>query len=349
MAKREDDGSQEWFDQLAKNRIRRDGGASNPFSAYGKFTPTAQMQEIDINAISDPEVRKRILLVKEAGQLAIEHYTKAPHFGPAHLGGKPVDRITASNYAVQVDMDQMSAGINARHMQYRQQLNEVDSTDAQLQRMPAHMRQYAAQTLGNLENNRPAFANHNLTRLHEVGNSMNQGQPQQQQQYHNQPQQQVQACRLVDGYPCFRAIDTGPWPGLEKVVLARGVGQVVPQVSMHEFVVRRVVDVFVVPPQQTALDMNMINNNPQLRTQLVEVQAPPASGIGVLLVPREALGIRGGMGDQRGILTDARMRAAQGQQQLLLNSARQGPQTSPQRPGFLPPVGKPQNRGILKG
>jgi len=239
----------------------------------------------------------------------------------------------------------MSTSIEARHMQYRQQLYEVDSAELQLQRLPPHLRQNAMQTLDNLQHGRNAYGQ-NLARLNEVGNANLMGQ---QQQYgQQQPQQQVQSCRLVEGFPCFRAIDTQGWGGTANIVLARAVGQVVPQVSMHEFVVRRVVNVFIVPPQTTTVDMNMIQNNQQLQAQLVEVQAPPMSGLGVLLVPKEALGLRGGMGDQRGILTDARMRQPTGQQQLLTNSRQ--PQ-QPVRPGFLPPTFQQNGsgKGLLKG
>jgi hypothetical protein len=332
--KRVDDGSQEWFDQMAKSRIR---GSNDGFSQYSKYIPNLTT-EINIDSVSDPVLKEKLLAAKQAGIQARERNAHRPHFGPLHLGEhlgeKKLDQYSAANVPIPIktDMNTIAGTYNAMHSRIAQQTNEVDSVDMQLARMPPHMRGQAIQKLQMLQNGKPAF-NANLARLNEVGNAnMQMNHPQ-------QSQFSVQSCRLLEGHPCFRALQTNSFGTTTPLV--RAIGQIVPQVSMHEFVVKGLVKVFVVPPQMQQINLATIQNNPQLVVELVEVMAPPMSGIGTILVPREALGMAGGMGNQRGLLTDSVQRP---HQQVITNNRQV------QRPAFLPnSLNTPQGKGILKG
>lgn len=335
---RSDDGSQEWFDQLTRNRIR---GGSLPTA------PAQRISEIDPNTIADPTIRERLLAAKQAGETAKQRYTSAPHYGPAHLGGKVLDKISAQNYEISADVDAMTSAIEAKHLQQRQILNEVDSYEEQLQRMTGPARAQAMQTLNALQHRQTAYPNQNLARLNEIGNANYIQQQQMQQPQYPQMQQQnsSQVCRLIDGHPCFRALQTDAYGAA--IVMARAVGQIIPQISMQEFVIRGYKNVYIVPPNQTMVDMNQIQRNPQLCTQLVEIMAPPASGLGILLVPKEAVATTTmSPNGQRGIITDSYQRNQQPQYQnqlpqQFINRAFQTPTQQPQQ--------RQPNRGFLKG
>lgn len=317
MKSRYDDGSQEWLDQVARARIRREPIGQqdqNGLSQYRKLFG----QEIDINQVQDPELKRQLLNAKEAGLSAREHYTNSPHFGPAHLGGKVVDRNTAMNYEIDGDMDAFSNGINARYSQIRQQVNEADNTETQLQMLQPQFRGRAMQALTALQNGQRGF-NGSLINLNEV----NFNRPQQQMQNNNN---NFQSCRLLNGYPCFRAMNSQGFGNT--LVMARALGQINEQLSRHEFVVKGMVNVYIVQPQETMVDVSRIH--PHMLTQLVEIMPPPMSGIqGNLLVQKEALGISGGNGYGRQVITDSRQQprttnnnlALQGRQ-LLTNGSR---------------------------
>jgi len=320
--KREDDGSLEWFDQVTRQRIRGGHNAAqqNTGSKY-------QFAEINPDTVTDPQLKEQLQAVRRAGLEAKERYVKTWHAGPAHLGGKVIDPNQARDYAVTADVDQISTAIEAKHMQQRQLLNEVDSAEMQLQRLPGSTRGQAMNVLNSLQHRQTAFPQHNLVRLNEIGNG-NFMQPQQTQQ------QGPQVCKLLEGHPCFRALQTAGFGS--NLVMARAVGQIVSQIAMQEFVVKGIVNVFIVPPNQTVVDINIVQRNPQLCTQLVEISNPH---LGSLLVPKEALGIAttSPYGQQKTILTDSRQRQQQPTQQMLLNRAIQH---TPQTAG---------GRGMLKG
>lgn len=122
--------------------------------------------------------------------------------------------------------------------------------------------------------------------------------PQQQQQQQG-PQQVV----LREGYPVYRPIQQGFG---NTVILAREIGVVTSQLASQPFLMRAAVNVYVVKPNQTQVNIQEIQNNPRLLSQLVEVQAPPMASLGTLLVPREAVVSPGQYGNGRNMLTDSR-------------------------------------------
>ena len=104
------------------------------------------------------------------------------------------------------------------------------------------------------------------------------------------------------------------------------------QLSMQQYIPRGTKNVYVVPQQQTQINIQEIQNNPRLLTTLVEVHAPPMASLGPLLVPAQA--IAGAyVGGSRQLITDSRQHQYQPVQQQ--------PQTSQ--------FGFPVRKGILKG
>lgn len=136
--------------------------------------------------------------------------------------------------------------------------------------------------------------------------SSNHQQPQQHpqmmphQQQHQQGSQQVV---LREGYPVYRPIQQGFG---NTVILAREIGVVTSQLASQAFTMRAAVNVYVVKPNQTQVNIQEIQNNPRLLSQLVEVQAPPMASLGTLLVAREAIVSPSQHGNGRNMLTDSR-------------------------------------------
>lgn len=121
---------------------------------------------------------------------------------------------------------------------------------------------------------------------------------------HQQQQQQgPQQVVLREGYPVYRPIQQGFG---NTVILAREIGVVTSQLASQPFLMRAAVNVYVVKPNQTQVNIQEIQNNPRLLSQLVEVQAPPMASLGTLLVPREAVVSPGQYGNGRNMLTDSR-------------------------------------------
>jgi len=118
--------------------------------------------------------------------------------------------------------------------------------------------------------------------------SSNHQQPQQHPQMmpHQQQQQGQQQVVLREGYPVYRPIQQGFG---NTVILAREIGVVTNQLASQPFMMRGLVNVYVIKPNQTQVNIQEIQNNPRLLSQLVEVQAPPMASLGTLLVAREAI------------------------------------------------------------
>lgn len=294
--RRIDDGSQEWFDGITTSRIRRQPMQNDGLSQYKKIIT----QDVDINQIQDPELRRRLVNAKEAGILAKEHYTNSPHYGPAHFGGKNVDRTTAMNYEINADVDGMSSAIISRQMQFRNELNEADTTEMQLQRLQPQYRNQASQALTALQNGQRGFSG-SLVNLNEVNFNGRNNQPnnlnQQQQSNSN-----YQSCKLLNGYPCFRAMQGATGFG-NTIIMARALGQINEQVSRYDFVVKGMVNVYIVQPQQTMVDVNKIQ--PNMLIQLIELVSPPMSNLGNLLVQKEAIAMENGYGRKQ-VIMDSR-------------------------------------------
>jgi hypothetical protein len=133
--------------------------------------------------------------------------------------------------------------------------------------------------------------------------SSNQQQPQMMPHQQQQQQQGPQQVVLREGYPVYRPIQQGFG---NTVILAREIGVVTSQLASQPFLMRAAVNVYVVKPNQTQVNIQEIQNNPRLLSQLVEVQAPPMASLGTLLVPREAVVSPGQYGNGRNMLTDSR-------------------------------------------
>jgi len=121
-----------------------------------------------------------------------------------------------------------------------------------------------------------------------------------------QPQQQqpqYQQVVLKEGYPIFRAIQQAYG---NTFILARQVGAVNNQLAAQPFVMKNVMQVYVIPQHQTQVNIQEIQRNPHLLSQLVEVHAPPMASLGPLLVPKEAIVVPGQYNNGRNIITDAR-------------------------------------------
>jgi hypothetical protein len=135
--------------------------------------------------------------------------------------------------------------------------------------------------------------------------SSNHQQPQQHPQMmpHQQQQQGQQQVVLREGYPVYRPIQQGFG---NTVILAREIGVVTNQLASQPFMMRGSVNVYVIKPNQTQVNIQEIQNNPRLLSQLVEVQAPPMASLGTLLVAREAIVSPSQHGNGRNMLTDSR-------------------------------------------
>lgn len=139
-------------------------------------------------------------------------------------------------------------------------------------------------------------------------------QPQYQQQQY-QPVQQQQTVSLKEGYPVYRGIQQAFG---NTFVLARVAGVVDRGLASQPFVARNQIQAYVIPPSQTQVNIQEIQQNPRLLTNLVEIHSTPMSGIGTLLVQREAINIQGQQQfhhqqqQQRNVLTDDRRFQPQG-------------------------------------
>ena len=140
---------------------------------------------------------------------------------------------------------------------------------------------------------------------------------------HQQPQQGPQQVVLREGYPVYRAIQQAFG---NTFILAREVGVVNQQLANQPFLMKGMIQAYVVPQHQQQINIQEIQRNPHLLSPLVEVHAPPMASLGPLLVPREAVVAPGAYGGGRQMITDARQH------------------NTPQH--YYP---NPNGRGILKG
>ena len=306
-----DDGSPEFMAKMFQQRIRQ--GQQRP-QAQRQYDPRMGVQNIDRRIVGPTPINDPYT------KLVVERYTRAPHLGPAHLGGKVVDRETALNYQINADVDGMQTQIQQRMMSM--QGNNAMSTEQQMQYVPAQFRGQANSVYQALQQGKSPFPQHSLARLHEVGHGqMMQQQPQaqfMQQGQQMQQQPQSQGCRLVEGHPAFRALQTNGFGST--TILTRAIGQITPQVCSQQFVIKGIVKAFVVPPNVTTVNMATIH--PSQLIELVEVMAPPMSGLGTFLVPRNAV-----MTDNRGI------QQSQGNRQVITDGRNNYQQNVQQYPG----------------
>jgi hypothetical protein len=127
-------------------------------------------------------------------------------------------------------------------------------------------------------------------------------------QQHQYPQQNSQQVVLREGYPVYRAIQQSFG---NTFILAREVGVVNQQLANQPFLMKGMIQAYVVPQHQTQINIQEIQRNPHLLSPLVEVHAPPIASLGPLLVPREAVVAPGQYGGGRQMITDARQHPQQ--------------------------------------
>jgi len=236
----------------------------------------------------------------------VESRQQQPFYSPAHLGSVGLDRSRGGDYEVNIDMDSFQNAIQKKQIEMGipSQVPEADLN----------------QIFGKQNGQAP------LPGIH-------QHQPQ------IQPQGNNQTVTLLEGYPVYRPIHQAYGNGM---ILAREIGVVNTQLATQQFIARNNVNVYVIPQHQTQVNIQEIQNNPHLMTSLVELQSPPMSSLGPLLVAREA--INGGNGTYAGgrqLITDQRHYQYQAPQQQYHQPAQPPPSTKQ--------YGVPFRRGILKG
>jgi len=220
----------------------------------------------------------------------VEKYTKAPHYGPAHAGFKD-DPYAANNTTLNVSDDVLINRLNSFNQQVRmstQGLERFDNAEDALQHIPPHLRGQAFNAyqrslggktvMGEQVGNRPYAMAQNGVQSQQQAPAP-QGQASQ--------QIQVQQVRILEGFPCFKALNVQGF--YAKFPLVRAIGVTNAQLAMTEFVTRAITRAYVVPPNQNQVDMALIERNQNLLQELVIVEAGPMTGIGQILVPRQAI------------------------------------------------------------
>lgn len=306
-----DDGSQEFFDDLTRKRIRK--------------------QQID-REISLPNksiiaARRAMPVKEEMAKKAIEYYTKIAHISP-------------QKNTVVVDDAALASKINMGLVESKRTTGGSLTIDEQMSQIPPHLRQKAAGIVNNISSGKNPYPQYNL-----LTETLRQNNPMQQFQGGGQQQQpqQINACRIMPGAPVFKSIETNGFGST--TVLVRGLGQADQRTASYQFIFREVVDAFIIPPNQQVLDLRLIESNPNLKTKLAAILAPqmatlgPGTPMGVILVPLDAIIREAGPG-----------MPAYGNKNLLVDS-RHGiqPTRSNNPPQIVRPNSGPMGRTILKG
>ena len=252
--RRGDDGSQEWFDSVQQQRMhqrRSPNQKANQSYLDQRVGPRHQQHQQEQVEISDPYIKN-----------IVDGYKTQPHYGPAHLGGKVVEKSVAANFEVEVDMSTLQNQMIQKQMEFqRQSGNQGFTVDEELMKLPPHLRQqFMPLTQGQM--------------------------PQQQMQQNQTNQPQNQSIMLKEGYPVYRPIQQSFG---NTMILAREIGVINHQLSNQQFIMRGARNAYVIPQNQTSVNIQEIQNNPRMLTQLVEIQGSPMSGLGSLLVLRESI------------------------------------------------------------
>lgn len=110
--KKSDDGSEQWFDQLAKQRIQERVQARqvNRIQQQSYLDRKVTTQQNRQEEIQDPFIKN-----------LVESRQNQPFYGPAHLGGQVVDRSLAGNYEVEINMDALQRAIISKQHEFQQQ------------------------------------------------------------------------------------------------------------------------------------------------------------------------------------------------------------------------------------
>lgn len=323
---RSDDGSQQWLDEVAMNRIR--GNRNQQPVQYQQ----PQRQQLIIseqqgrnqqqNYYSNPPANNNIQYrnvngntvrlmpgeteedIKKARDYAEKTYMRIPHVvsplyapGAKFLKENGADASSLRNLSntvtVNTDVDNLSNRIQSVIMN---KYGAGDSQDALLAQMNPQMRMQVTQKLEQLQNGQWVAPNTLIPQMQNI----------------NQQNNGPQGCKVLPGYPAFHQIQYQGFGGT--IPLVRAMGQIPPQMTGIDFVIKEVVRAYIVQPNENMINMSVIQSNQQNLIELVVLQAPPMTGVGVLLVPKEA--VANGMGGRQ-VLTDTRQRVLNPQQQYM--------------------------------
>lgn len=319
---RPDDGSTQWLDEMAMNRIRKRQNQPQPQQQQQR----QQIMLPEQRRVPHPVLDRRVSTVSTNAQLqqmntvkmlpgekpedvqkakayAERTYMRVPHVvGPLYAsgakylrengGGSSSLRNLSETVTVNTDVDNLSGRIQSVIMS---KYGAGDSQDQIYSQMNPNMRMQVSQKMEQLQNGQWVAPNTLL--------------PQMQQQQQNGPQ----GCKVIAGYPAFQTIQVQGFGST--VPLVRAMGQIPPQLSGIDFIIRETVRAYIVQPNETTINLAAIQANQNNLTELVVLQAPPMTNIGIILVPKEA--VANGMGGGRQVLTDARQRTIGPQQQYM--------------------------------
>jgi hypothetical protein len=280
-----DDGSAAWMERVFQMRMK---GVHAPLYQEPDHRKIAALRA---QPIQDPYIKE-----------VIKRYNEAPQYGPAHLGFKN-DPNAAQTTLVTVNDDALMQKIAVANQQAKRGggWDSYDDAEAALQNVPAHLRGTVQDRFQRLQGGQQGY----------------QGQ-QHMQAPNNQPQAfqaTPQVVRLAEGYACFRALNTQGF--YAKFPLVKNAGQTNQQVASLEFAVRGVVKAYILQPNQTQVDMALLERSPQMLTELVMVEAAPMTGIGTILVPRQCISTNQQRPQQRpGVILDSPVRNQYNQQVL---------------------------------
>ena len=101
----------------------------------------------------------------------------------------------------------------------------------------------------------------------------------------------VKICKILEGAPVYNVLKLNGFMEGGPVLLCRQAGLADNRIANTEYVAKSVKKCYVVPLQETRVNIQMINNSPNLWTELVEVQG--AMGM-PMLVPQNALRMSNG-------------------------------------------------------
>lgn len=280
--RRGDDGSQEWFDGIQRQRMqqRRVPNQKNGQSYLDQRVGSLNQQQRDPAEINDPYIKN-----------IVNGYKTQPHYGPAHMGGQAADKTMESNYEVEVDMPAMQNQIMQKMMDsQRQSGGQSFTVEEELMKLPPHLRQQFM--------------------------PLAQGQMPHQAQ---QQQQQAQSVTLKEGYPLYRPLQQSFG---NMLTLAREIGLINGQLASQHFIVKGPKNVYIIPQNQNSVNIQEIQNNPRLMTQLVELRAPPMTSLGPLFVLQESITGQSQYPGGKQIITDGRQLNYQQTQAFSNNNGR---------------------------
>jgi hypothetical protein len=291
---RPDDNTTEWLDEFVRFRIKNHG--QNQQSSYNQ--QTNNLQYLNGIRMLPGETPEKIL---EAKKYAENTYMKIPHaIGPLYAPGIKMLKDGAdanalkklSNYVtVNVDLDDLTNKIGTTILQ---KYGEGETQEAILNKLPPQTRAIVAKKMEQLQKGEWITPNTLLS----------QGMT-----WQNTPK----ICKLIPGLPVFELIQVNGFGSKKPLVRTRG--QITPQLSSVDFIIKEIVEALVIFPNETRIDLSLLENDPRRKLQLVVIQAPPMTNLPLLLVPKEA--IANGMGGGRQIITDQKQKQLTFNQQYL--------------------------------